>query len=288
MARTTEEIRQQVTDTYVANMAAIGIAVDTAAWSKTNLQKLIIYVVSFCISTLELLFDVHKAEIDATIKELKPHTTRWYANKALEFQYGFSLLADDDEFDNSGYTDSQIEDSKVVDYAAVVEQVNTYGRVSLRIKIAHDNGTDLEPVTDPQKSGFTEYLQRIKDAGVRLQIDSLPADSLKQKWRIFYDPLLLSGSGARLDGASAVPVEDAIKNYLKNLPFNGVYVSQFHIDAVQAVEGVVTCELDLCQSKYGLLPFSNVDALFTPDSGYLRFATDPDLEIEYIAQSAIK
>lgn len=288
MARTVDEIKQTITDAYVANMAANGITVDTAAWSKTNLVKLIIYVVAFCTYTLETLQDIHKADVDATIKELKPHTTRWYANKALAFQYGFNLLPDDDLFDNTGYTDTQIENSKVVDYAAVVEQVNVYGRVSLRIKIAHDNGTDLEPVSDPEKDGFTEYMQRIKDAGVRLQIDSLPADSLKQTWRIYYDPLLLSSEGARLDGLSATPVIDAIKNYLKNLPFNGVYVDQYHIDAVQAVEGVVTCELDLCQSKYGLLPFSNVNALFTPDAGYLRFADDEDLIITYIAQSAIK
>jgi hypothetical protein len=63
---------------------------------------------------------------------------------------------------------------------------------------------------------------------------------------------------------------------------------QYHIDALQAVEGVVIAEIELCQTKYGLLPFTNVNTSVVPDAGYLRFANDADLEIEFIAQSPIK
>lgn len=288
MARTVTEIQKTITDAYVTNMAAISITVDTTTWSATDLQRLFIYVIAFCTFTLETLFDVFTADNNAAIAAMKPHKTKWYATMALAFQYGYSLLPDSDQFDNGSHTDAEIEDSKIIDYAAVVEQENNFRRVFLRIKVAHDNGTDLEPISDDEKTAFSEYMAEIKDAGVPLIIDSLDPDSIKQTWKIFYNPLVLNSEGARIDGSSSTPVQDAIKNYLKNLPFNGVYAPQYHIDAVQSVDGVVLCDLLTCEKQFGLLPFSQVVDTYTPDAGYLRFDSDDDLVITFIPQSPIK
>lgn len=288
MARSVDEIRSILTATFVTQMAAIGYTVDPTTWSVTDLRRLCIYVVSFCTYALETIFDLFRDEVDATIATLKPHTLRWYAGKSTAFQYGFELIPDTDQFDNTDHTDDEIEASKVVDYAAVVEQIDQFNRVSLRIKLAKDNGSDLEALTDDEVDAFKEYMSQIKDAGVRVQVDSLPPDSIKQSWRVYYDPLLLTNDGSRIDGSAATPVQDAIKNYLKNLPFNGIYVPQFHIDAVQLVKGVVICELDECTVRYGLLDFAPVVTQYTPDAGYLRFDTDDDLVIEFIAQSPIR
>lgn len=288
MARNIADIQAQINQTYVANMAAIGITIDTTTWSATNLQRLFIYTVAFAINVLEQLFDLFKADVNTALAELKPHTARWYANMAKAYQHGFNLYADSDQYDNAGHTDDQVTASKKVAYAAVVEQTNTFGRIYLRMKLAGTDGTDLIPLTDEQLTGFEAYMNRVKDAGVALQISSTSPDSIKQEWVIYYDPLILNSSGNRLDGTSSAPVQDAIKAYLTALPFNGIYVPQYHIDAVQAVEGVVTLNLAMCQTQYGALPYTSVGALYTPDAGYLRFPTDGDLVITWIAQEAIK
>lgn len=282
MARTIQDIQTQITTTYVANMADIGITVDTTTWSKTNLMRLFIYVVAFSINVLEQLFDIFKADVNTALAQMLPHTLQWYANKAVAFQYGFDLLPDSDVFDNTGKTDDEIAASKIVTYAAVVEQTNAYGRVYLRMKIAATNGTDLVAVSNEVLAAFVAYMQAIKDAGVALQITTGPADSITQTWRIFYNPLVLNQNGAREDGTSSTPVQDAIKTYLTSLPFNGIYDIQKHVDAVQAVDGVKTLKLDACQTKYGNFPYTNVDVLYTPDAGYLRFADDTFLQITFI------
>ncbi|MGQ0737672.1 MAG: nucleotidyltransferase [Bacteroidota bacterium] len=289
MARTLNELITIYDTAYASERAAAGLPVDdTALWSRVSRKRFLRMVHCLLALTQETIFDIFKADVDAKLRELKPHTERWYANKSLAYQYGFNLLPDSDLFDNTGYTDAQIAASKVVKYAAVVEQENQFGRVYLRIKLAGETAGDLAPLTAPQLAGVKEYLKRIKDAGVKLQVDSLDADNIKMKWTVYYDPLILDANGNRLDGTASNVVKDAIKGYLKKLPFNGIYVIEYHIDEVQLVEGVVIAEVTECQTKYGLLPFTAVQVKTTPDAGYLRFIDDSYLEITYIPQSQIR
>lgn len=289
MARTLEELMTAYNQAYTQERSEAGlVADDPVNWSRVSRKRLLRAVQCILCWTVETIFDIFKADVDAKILELKPHSERWYANKALAYQHGFNLITDSDLFDNTGATEQTISASKVVKYAAVVEQENDYGRVFLRIKLATINVSDLEPLSETQLDAFKNYMSRIKDAGVKLVVDSLPSDAIKMKWRIFYDPLILDASGNRLDGTQSEVDVAAIKDYLKQLPFNGVYVTQYHIDALQAVEGVVIAEVDLVQTKYGDLPFTSVNTKVTPDAGYLRFVDDADLEIERIPQSPIR
>lgn len=285
MARSVTTIQNEIITAIEADPVLNTVATST---SKVARWRLWTYIVAAAIYVHETFFDLFKADVNETIALLKPHTAKWYATKALAYQHGFALLPDSDLFDNDGYTETQIDESKIVKYAAVVEQENIYQRVFLRIKLARENAGDLAPLTEPQLEGVIEYFKRVKDAGVKLVIESLPADSIKMQWHIFYDPLILDAEGNRTDGTASDVIKTAIKEYLKNLPFNGVYVLQYHIDALQAVEGVTIAEIDLAQTKYGLLPFANVNVQTTPDAGYLRFTDDADLQITYTAQSPIK
>lgn len=289
MARTLDELITTYNQAYTTERAEAGLpADDPASWSRVSRKRLFRAVQCILALTVETIFDIFKTDVDAKLRELKPHSPRWYANKALAYQHGFTLLPDSDQFDNTGVAEADITASKVVKYAAVVEQENGYGRVFLRIKLAKDSGSDLTQLSEPELGGVTAYLGRVKDAGVKLLVQSLPADSIKMKWRIYYDPLVLDANGNRLDGTQNEADKTAIKAYLKKLPFNGIYVTQYHIDDVQLVEGVVIAEVELCQTKYGSLPFTSVNTKITPDSGYLRFADDADLEIIRIPQSPIR
>ena len=287
MARTITEIQTDITSTLVTELASIQITIDPSTWSKANLLRLVTYIVAVCQWTIEQLQDTHKAEVNDLIAQKKPHSLRWYAEKARAFQFGYDLVPEEDYYNNTGIADDVVNASLIVKYAAVVRQRRPNGRIYLRIKAARTNGTDLAPLNDTQLEALIEYFNRIADAGVDIEIDSLPADRLKLNLNIYYNPLILGSNGSRLDGTDNAPVPNAIRNYLQNLPFNGLFVLAQLEDALQAVDGVEIPHLLECYTSYGSLPLTTVDVEYVPDSGYLRI-DDADLNIQYIPHSHIK
>ena len=250
--------------------------------SKVAIWRLWVYIIAVAIWSLEKLFDQHRADIDKRLASLKPHTARWYRSKALAFQYGFDLLPDSDKFNNTGHTEEQIEASKIVKYSAVIESKNE-GR--LIVKIAGEQGDTLQPITDAQKQAFEAYLQEIKDAGVRLSVVNYQPDILHLQMKIVYDPLVLDSNGQSIIHATK-PVEEAIKSYLKRLPFNGELVLAHLIDALQQAEGVKIPHLVLAQSKnitssgdYGA--FETIEISKIPTAGY--FTIDNFNDITYVS-----
>ena len=280
MARTIAQIQQAMLDEIAADGTLSTVATST---SKVAIYRLFTRIVATCAWTIEVLFDTVKQEVNELIAQLKPHSLRWYANKAKDFQYGFTLPIDTDKYDNTGVTDDDIETSQIVKYSAVTEGEDG----KLRIKVAKE-ATDLEPLDAGELAAFSEYMARIKDAGVRLIIESNTPDKLKLALKIYYDPLILNATGQRIDGSDLTPVQSGVKNYLKNLPFNGVFVLAYLVDALQKVEGVVIPHIESCLTSYAAFGFTSVNVQYLPDAGYLRFESDADLTLEFIPQTQLQ
>ena len=278
MARTIQEIQTLILQAKAQEPALS----ELNSTSKVAIWRLWVYIIAVAIWSLEKLFDLHRADIDKRLAELKPHTARWYRSKALAFQYGFDLLPDSDKFNNQGHTEEAIEASKIVKYSAVIESKNE-GR--LIVKIAGEQSDTLQPITDAQKQAFEAYLQEIKDAGVRLSVVNYQPDVLHLQMKIVYDPLVLDSNGQSIIHATK-PVEEAIKSYLKRLPFNGELVLAHLIDALQQAEGVKIPHLVLAQSKnitsggsYG--DFETIEISKIPTAGY--FTIDNFNDISYVS-----
>ena len=278
MARTIQEIQTLILQAKAQEPALN----ELNSTSKVAIWRLWVYIIAVAIWSLEKIFDLHRADIGRRLSELKPHTARWYRSKALAFQYGFDLLTDSDKFNNTGHTEEQIEASKIVKYSAVVESPNE-GR--LIVKIAGEQGEQLHPITDAQKQAFEAYLQEIKDAGVRLSAVNYQPDVLHLQMKIVYDPLVLDSNGQSIIHATK-PIETAIKDYLKRLPFNGELVLAHLIDELQQAEGVRIPHLVLAQSKhigtngnYGA--FEAIEISKIPTAGY--FTIDNFNDITYIS-----
>ena len=248
--------------------------------SKTAIWRLFTYVVAVCIWTLETLFDLHVKDVDERIAALKPHSLRWYVEKAKAYQHGYNLVAEADYYDNTGLDEVVVEASKIIQQASAVELER-----GLRIKVAKSVGADLGPLSTDQLNGFKAYMARIKDAGVRLDITSGNPDSLKLEVDCYYDPLLLNSQGHRLDGSGNTTVQDGVKEYLKNLPFNGLLELESLIDNQQAIPGVKIFHIKLAQAKYGALPFTSFAVQYLPDAGYLRFEQNDHLAINFLPYS---
>lgn len=286
--RTIADIKKSMTDVFISNNTIKqvyglkdGFTFEDQ-FSVVSLESVLFECVAFAIWTLETLFDLHKSEVTDYIANMKPHTVRWYATKAKMFQYGFNLLADSDLYDNTDKTDEEIQASKIVAYSAVVESDK-----QLVIKVAKDTG-DLAPLTVVELAAFKEYIARIKDAGVVTNIISEVADNLSLEIDLYYNPLVLNANGQRLDGSSMTPVADAVRNYLKVLPFNGEFVLAYLTDALQGVDGVVIPHIRTAKYKYGGLSWLDIVVKYTPYSGYLRIADTVDLKINYIPQTEIR
>ena len=278
MARTIQEIQNLILQAKAQEPALN----ELNSTSKVAIWRLWVYIIAVAIWSLEKLFDQHRADIDKRLAELKPHTARWYRSKALAFQYGFDLLPDSDKFNNQGHTEEAIETSKIVKYSAVIESKNE-GR--LIVKIAGEQGEQLQPITDAQKQAFEAYLQEIKDAGVRLSVVNYQPDILHLQMKIIYDPLVLDSNGQSILHATK-PVETAIKDYLKRLPFNGELVLAHLIDVLQQAEGVKIPHLVLAQSKNitiggGYGAFETIEISKIPTAGY--FTIDNFNDITYVS-----
>lgn len=278
MARTKQEIKKQITDTFIQNkhiVSAYQLDKNKSfeeQFSLVSFENTIFDIITIVLWIFEKLFDTHKSEVSEMLKQLKPHTARWYRNKALAFQYGFDLLPDSDQFNNANATEDEINNSKIIKYSAVTEsEVES----RLIVKIATEQGGELQPISQGQKASFEAYLNEIKDAGVRITTINYLPDILKLRMKIYRDPLVLDENGQSILTGEK-PVETAIKNYLKNLPFNGELVLAHLVGELQKVGGVKIPHIVLAESKWidagtnGYGTFQPIEVKTIPISGYFK------------------
>lgn len=228
-------------------------------FSKVSLESILFYVVAVSVWTLEKLFDRHKQEVTELIDELKPHSLRWYANKAKAFQFGKSLIPDTDQYDNTGLTDEQIREQQVVKYSAVTEKA-----AIVYVKVATGSEGARTQLSPEQEAALTAYFKEVKDAGVKLQIVNLPADEFDVDIDVYYDPQVFDENLNKLDGTGKL-VHDTIASFVENLPFNGEYRNSALINALTELSGVILVEL-----KKATANGQPVNAKCVPESGYFR------------------
>lgn len=268
MARSITEIKAQI----LSNIAGNDDLQDLNSTSSVSIFGAFAFIVAMAHFTLEKLFDIHSSQVDTAIYENKPGTARWYRNMSLAFQFGFNLLTDDDQFNNVGFTTEQVEASKIVKYCSVKESLESS---RLIIKIAGESGENLIPLTATQITSFKYYMGEIAYAGVKLEIVNNPADKLQLIMRVYRNPLVIDENGNNIITGGKT-VEDAIKKYIKNLPFDGELVINDLIDYLRNVEGVINVHIISAQSSYKDLvtnlykPFVSIDVKTIPVAGYFE------------------
>lgn len=286
MARTIEQIKTEITDAFMVNetlASAYGFNEGdkfTDKFSRVSIETLLIYIVASSIWVLEKLFDTHQSEVSAIIAAMKPHSLRWYVNKVKAYRAGQSLVEGTDTYSDDDLSSEEIERMQVVKYAAAMESEAT-----IYIKVATENGGEKQPLERDELEGLKSYLAEIKDAGVNVSIINEVASKLKLSLQIYYNPMVLSSEGKHFATGKS-PVEDSIKQYIGNLPFNGEYRNQSLIDAIQQVDGVVIVELIRAEESYNGVDYDSINAKAIPYSGYYAYEDD-NITIEYIPYESI-
>ena len=244
MAREVAEIKKSMTDAFMADETIrdrYGLSVNdtfSGKFSSVSIENILFFILAACYHVLEMIFDQHKRDVEDKISMAVVASVPWYYKLALAFQYGDSLILNER---TQQYEYATVDENKqVVKYAAVRDK-----GTSVQILVSGDEDGSPVALSNDVLTVFKQYMNRVKIAGVILNITSKESDRVSINATITIDPLVLDEDGTRLSDGSK-PVETAIKEHLKNITYGGTFNKTKLVDAIQAVEGVLDVELGEC------------------------------------------
>jgi hypothetical protein len=293
MNKTLQEIISQILT--LKNADPVLSEIDTT--SKVSVWRQFIEVVGFVIFNFQEACKLHMKEIDDKIANQKVPSLPWYRNLALNFQYGFDLHPSSlvemflPTYQDNGVTilatPEQIEASKIIKYAAVTSNIDGNGRVKISMKIAGENMDEV--LSDEKTLSFVKFIEEKQAAGDNIVVVNYLPDILDLKFKIAYNPLILHSNGMSII-TGKYPVQDTIKEFMKNLPFNGELSVQRLREAIKATEGVNDLLEIKVASKWivpgiGYGQFQPIEISRIPKSG--RFKIEDWTGFEYINYQAV-
>lgn len=225
-------------------------AIRALSTSKVAVWRLILFVTAFGIWMQEALYDVFTAEIEDTLENREYGQLPWYVERAKEFQLGDQLEWIDDSY--YGYSTID-EDIQIVTQAAA-----TVANGTVYVKAAKGDIGSLEKLTTDELAAFERYMKGsqepyaedgIAPAGTSLTVISEDPDELRFAIEVFYDAIVLDSDGYLLSDGTTKPVEDAITDYIQQIPFDSKFRIIDLVDAIQAASGVVNVVLSSCDAK---------------------------------------
>lgn len=278
------EIKEQI----LAKKAEFSSLDGLNSTSKLSIYNMWAYAVAYIIWLLYQFFELYQLETDQKIKAQKIYSLLWFRDKALSYRHGHPLVREDYDlvYSDEGYTEEEIEESMVVKRAAVKE-IELNNRKFLFVKCATEIDGELAKLPDTQIQGIVDYFKRIKPAGTKLEVFSDKPDDLMLEIDFYYDPLVLTGTGARIDGTKSQPVQDAIRAYLKNLSFDGEFSTAYLEDLIQGVSGCSNGEAYIRAASYNYQTPANfevINSTVTANSGYMQILPE-NLTINFIAKT---
>ena len=267
MARNIGEIKSEMAREFMRNESAAeryGFEPGTAfgdVFGAASVENILLYVWAVCAWTVEQLVARHKKEVTAELEGLIAHRPKWYRDKVLHFMEGKELVEDSDTYDTASMSESEITAARVVKHAVATESRDAS---LLTIKVAGESGGERRPLAAEQERQLKAYINEIKDAGVRVSLVNMDADTFGCTVDVYYNAILAPG-------AVQTACEGAIRDYIENLPFNGEYTNMALVDCLQEVEGVKIVELRGSTARAANEnTTTQINARQTPAAGYFK------------------
>lgn len=234
--------------------------------SNTAIWKLWLRIVAFAVWTMENFFDLHKREVDETIRKYKIGTPKWYVEMTKLFQYGYTLPPE------SVYYNVIDESARIIKQCSAKVDMDGV----LAIKVAKEASGNLVPLNSAEKTALEAYLDRIQFAGVRLKVATFPADILRLNAIVYYNgeiPLTTYQN----------TFENAVKAYLKSIPFDSVFVRNHLIDAIQAAEGTIDVQINEWKFARHAEPDVIAGRIYETKAGYAITDSNTFTSVIYVA-----
>lgn len=259
MARTIKEIQNEIIAKKESTVELQSLNSD----SKSAIWRLWAYIVATAIWA-------HERIVEKNALNSRPHTLNWYREQALNYIYGSQLIWEDGYFQ---FDEDQIQESdKIIKHCAVSERLfdevqkslkakgvpignveqliseyyyNQVGIIRMKVATEDDQGI-IKRLDEGQLTSFEYYMNEIKNAGNQLFIESLDGDRIHIELEVYVDPLVVyvdeenpdnPENGKSLKDFATFPVEDAIKEYVETLEFNGAIVPTYLVDRIQEALG---------------------------------------------------
>lgn len=228
--------------------------------SKVAVWRLWVWITAYAIWMFEKIQDTFKAEITDLISSTRFGTLPWYQEIAFSFQYGDSLV-----YSNYIFAYAAVDASKQI----IKRAAATSNGGEIRLKVAKLTGTSPVKLSSAELLAFNAYITDLKPPGETVLVISTDADLLKLQAEIIYDPQVIKSDGSKISDGS-FPVEDAINDYLNDIPWDGVFNMRKWQDAIQAVEGVVDVIPGGCYGKtYAAATYSTIVNNYFSVAGYM-------------------
>jgi hypothetical protein len=223
MARTVSQIKQSMLDAKNAD-PTLSTLTSTSQTAKWNLYY---FIVASCIAIFEQLQDLFKVDLEAIASSAAPSTPQWTRNKVLKFQTGDVAELNTTTFVIEYPTVNVA--NQILTRCAVVTAPNR----TVLIKVAKSDPP--VPVSSGELAELQSYVETFNPAGIAFTLINENSDKMEVAATIYYN--------GQYSAVISTNVVVALNNYMANLPFNGVISTQSVVDAIQAVEGVISVSL---------------------------------------------
>lgn len=225
--RTIEEIKAEMT----AVQAAIPELSDANSTSQMSFFGLLKNMWAQLVQLVEAAWDGLRADVEVRLEANRVGSTKWYVDQVKKFQMGDSVTI------INGQLAYEVIDAakQIITQAACVEDL-----VSGRLLIKTVKGPELARtnLSDSELVAVRAYVRQFKFAGVQVDVISQREDQLKLTATVKYDRQVVAADGTSLTDPSKKPIEDAVRAYLRNLPFDSVISWTALTDYMQTVAGV--------------------------------------------------
>jgi hypothetical protein len=264
MARKIKEIAEEIKSDFLKNTTLQELyGLETGKgfdeqFSSVSIETILIYLFATASALLENLVEMRKNEIDQIVMRERYGYKGWYERMMKLFQYGDDI----NELEEKTYYTVNDEAKQIIKFAYCEEEKN-----GILLKVAKEDN-DKEPVklSDDERNAALAYINRVKPAGIIVELRSEESDKLDIDLSIRYNPLIFTEKVIMQNA-----VEEEIKRYLKSLQYNGSFVGMTMIDFIQAREGIEIAQIkNVSVYHAGWNADIITDQLsYTPQSGHL-------------------
>ena len=245
------------------------------------------WVTSACIWSFENLLDVFQVDLARDLKNRINGTPAYFANMLTKYQSGDDLIVND-EGTKFGYATVD-ENKRIVTKAAYSEGTEEgFNDKLLVLKVATGEAGSYAQIDYDELIKVRAYLNKLLFAGQHATVVSRIGDVIIPRVTAFYD-------GAVSESEAYTNIENALKDYITNLDFNGVVYAQKIVDAIQKAEHIT--DVSISNSATDLQGIfivqynddnnlivkdgnveQRIDRYVVPNSGYIKESTKSGAE----------
>lgn len=225
MARTINDIAQDLYTKLVDRAAEVGVIIDPSIWSDTDIRKLTADITAVAHSTQEQIYDSSLQDLESVADKLPIQIRGWFYDQMINvFEYDSAAVPIVQlSPDFVPYYPNPNPNFRIVKYCSVVP--GYFGTVVIKIA-----GTGPSQISGTALDAAQSFVNIIGIPGIDYNVESKISDKLFLQIDVYYNGLY-----------SAViqsTVISAINSYLKGISFDGVVTLLDLSIAIKNVTGV--------------------------------------------------